>query len=633
MRRIIVLMLVMILVATAVVADETHVYKLENGKWVRLTPDKVGEGIPITNAEYAVNTYRFITIGKQNVVTKVVDRVKGSEKQIELAPISVTEQGYLAYVQPSGAASPTPAANQPATTNAPGVDISVKIPSATAEAPVNGWLAEAPATDDQQNALNALAEQQRTAKLAAIQDIIKGAQSASAPTVPPPAPKPILARGYTLTQDKTTGKWTATPPAQNGPDGKPIPPKPIALPGDVTDPKVAAEYVGAIKNGLVTVDSDGNAKLADGVTYGAGTFNTNDNKQVTFDDNGFVKEISGGKHVEFLNRGSIGSLGTSKVIIEDGPEHDVVQGGYVQVAEKPGLYVGPDGNFYQYNALAGSMMIDETEHKDVPAATVDALQKFSRDLNSEGYAPELAGMQKPKGVAGFVGNINDFLKQEYPGLAGLGGDLLGLIGGDAYDQWKSDVDKAFCDTVILGGKSCWVSAICGQSPETAGGDGVLVNQQFGNQTETMRFIAHVEGERSQAANSINGSVQVSQWLYKITYAIRNPYRKEKNGFQLRFFYEGGSYDWFTGFQAFNKGAYIQAIGPGAIVAYSERTYTKVCLVFENTVEINGEATRQVCNNIAGYAGNATAPYKPSVNATTTPGGAATGTPQQAGAGF
>ncbi len=232
---------------------------------------------------------------------------------------------------------------------------------------------------------------------------------------------------------------------------------------------------------------------------------------------------------------------------------------------------------------------------------------------------------RPKGILSPLNKVNEFLKQEYPGLAGLGGLLL----GGALDDWKKTVDDAFCKTVVLGGPECRIQAICGISPKNAGGDGVLVSQKFDNSTLEIRFIAHVEGERSPATVTPDG---VALHLYKVTYAIRNPNRREPNAYQLRFFYEGGSFDWFPDFQPFTGGQYVKFIGDQAIVAYSTKLYTRVCLVFRDTVEVNGDPTRQVCNAFVEYTGGATARYGPGTP-TTVQGGAAAGPARAPGTGF
>jgi hypothetical protein len=233
-----------------------------------------------------------------------------------------------------------------------------------------------------------------------------------------------------------------------------------------------------------------------------------------------------------------------------------------------------------------------------------------------------AGKKPPIGQ-----KISEFMKNEYPNLASLGGMML----GDALADWKATVDKAFCDTVILGGKSCWIAKICESSPNNAGGDGVLIGQKYGNES-FYKFYAHIEGERMQPAVNVNATVQTSEYLYKVTYAVRNPNTDQPNAFQIRFFHEGGSYDWYPAFRPFSKGAYIQAIGTNAVVAYSTKYYTRVCIIFQESVEVSGTTTRQVCNNIVQYQGEPTTPY-PVANATTTAAGAGAGAPTQPGAGF
>jgi len=241
-----------------------------------------------------------------------------------------------------------------------------------------------------------------------------------------------------------------------------------------------------------------------------------------------------------------------------------------------------------------------------------------------------AADKKLNPVANGVSSVSSFLSQQYPSLAGLGGLLM----GDLLSEWKATVNKAFCDTVILGGKDCWVSKICGLSPENAGGDGTLVSSQYNNGTYTYSFIAHIEGQRSEPATNVVNGVSETSYLYKITYAIKNPDKSEPNGYQLRFFYGGGSYDWFPSFQPFQKGAYIIRKGGNPVLAYSTRFYHSVCLIFQKPVEINGDSRQQVCNRIVMYGGGPTSVPTPAGGTTTTvEGGAAAGTPGTPGSGF
>lgn len=238
-------------------------------------------------------------------------------------------------------------------------------------------------------------------------------------------------------------------------------------------------------------------------------------------------------------------------------------------------------------------------------------------------------------IANGAAKISEFLKQEYPGIAGLGGMLVGAV--PALADWKAAVDEAFCDTIILGGKTCWVQKICESSSDYPGGDGILVDSKWGNNTLEITFYAHVEGQRSQPVISVNpDGTTKTEYLYKITYSIRNPQKKENNAYQLRFFYPGGSYDWFPNWQPLPKGTTISATGGSAIVSYSTRMYTRVCLVFQKSVEVNGQSTMQVCNTIVQYGGGATpiagAPAAAGSSATSELG-AEKGTPAEAGKGF
>ncbi len=281
--------------------------------------------------------------------------------------------------------------------------------------------------------------------------------------------------------------------------------------------------------------------------------------------------------------------------------------------------------------------------EEIAMLTGESAAGRSVDLpDAEGKTPGNTGekFKNPKGaadsnkIANGAAKISEFLKQEYPGIAGLGGMLVGAV--PALADWKAAVDEAFCDTIILGGKSCWVQKICESSSDYPGGDGTLVDSQWGNNTLEITFYAHVEGQRSQPIVSVNpDGTTKTEYLYKITYSIRNPQKKENNAYQMRFFYPGGSYDWFPDWQPLPKGTAITATGGSAIVSYSTRMYTRVCLIFQKSVEVSGQSTLQVCNNIVQYGGGATpiAGAPEAGGAATSEQGAATGTPSTPGKGF
>jgi hypothetical protein len=272
-------------------------------------------------------------------------------------------------------------------------------------------------------------------------------------------------------------------------------------------------------------------------------------------------------------------------------------------------------NVYGYEQQIDALMAGQQPGAAAGAATGESFQ------NSKG-----ADTNK---IASGINKINDWLHQEYPGIAGLGGMLIGAV--PALQDWSNTVNTFFCDTIVLGGKDCWVQKICEASSDYPGGDGTLVDSKWGNNTLEITFYAHVEGQRSSPVESVNpDGTKKTEYLYKVTFAIRNPQKKDANAYQLRFFYPGGSYDWFPGWQPLHKGDYIVQSGAGALVAYSTKQYTLVCLVFQNSVEVNGQSTRQVCNTIAQYGGGPTA--YPGAAATAAQGAAA-GPPAVAGQGF
>ncbi len=111
-------------------------------------------------------------------------------------------------------------------------------------------------------------------------------------------------------------------------------------------------------------------------------------------------------------------------------------------------------------------------------------------------------------------------------------------------------------------------------------------------------VAHVEAERSLPGTFQNGSVQSSEFLYKITYYVRNGDSSDDLRYNLVFLPRG--YQAFTQSKLLAPGQVGSASGQTSIVRYSKQLYTEVCLVFDHDItDAKGKKVSQVCNNVCG----------------------------------
>jgi hypothetical protein len=167
--------------------------------------------------------------------------------------------------------------------------------------------------------------------------------------------------------------------------------------------------------------------------------------------------------------------------------------------------------------------------------------------------------------------------EQYRGI-GAFGSLF--IGDDELNERRDKVNQAFCDTVVLGGQECWSSVMCSKYSDHVAGSGFLSAETPG---QGLRGVAHVEAEKTTTTGP-NGTV----YLYKITYKVNNP-NDNILGYNLFFDYPEGRFTWFTTPQLIPKLQSDSRLGSAALVAYSERVYTQVCLGFTGRLDV-GPAT-------------------------------------------
>ncbi|MDO8660672.1 MAG: hypothetical protein Q7K43_02175, partial [Candidatus Woesearchaeota archaeon] len=188
-----------------------------------------------------------------------------------------------------------------------------------------------------------------------------------------------------------------------------------------------------------------------------------------------------------------------------------------------------------------------------------------------------------------------FYGTEYSGIAAFSSLF---IPEEFLQDWQKTIENAFCKSIIGGGIDCWTSKICKKYDDSIAGYGVLTTASESSSAFGSVPVAHVEAERSLPGVFQNGSVQTTEFLYKITYYVRNPESAEDLHYNLVFLPRG--YQAFTKSKLLKPGQSGSAAGQASIVQYSRQLYTEVCLVFDREIaDSRGEKVSEVCNNICG----------------------------------
>ncbi len=220
-----------------------------------------------------------------------------------------------------------------------------------------------------------------------------------------------------------------------------------------------------------------------------------------------------------------------------------------------------------------------------------------------------------QGIAQFVHYYN-----LYSGLAAYGSLFLT---GDNWAEWRDKVEKAFCNTILLGGTKCWSSRICDIYLDSASGDNVLITTTPGG---AIRAVAHIEGEKSLPLEAVTEDGKSrTQWVYKVTYYIANT--DEKRNFNVKFKGPDRIALWYDPRDPkvhLNAGQVAGRTGANPILKVSRYDYKEVCLTFDPHIEslsrpTLGEATTpgvpttrkvgEICSPLSQYKGAGTTPYK------------------------
>ncbi len=177
--------------------------------------------------------------------------------------------------------------------------------------------------------------------------------------------------------------------------------------------------------------------------------------------------------------------------------------------------------------------------------------------------------------------------QQWRGLGAYGGLFL----KDQIGEWRADVDELFCKAYL--GTDCVVEKLCEKTSARSTGDNVVVTS---SPASGIKAAAYVQAERSEPAIFKDEKGTHEQYLYKITYYASSP--DSENAVQLTFKYGGGSYAWYPEPVKVSKGGAVSAQGTSAIVAYSDKRYTEVCVELQNAIETGtGGRAHNACTEI------------------------------------
>lgn len=192
--------------------------------------------------------------------------------------------------------------------------------------------------------------------------------------------------------------------------------------------------------------------------------------------------------------------------------------------------------------------------------------------------------------------IFDWLETSQTGF----GKLFSLfIDDETLAEWRQGVDDFFCSTVLFGGRDCWVSEVCGEYTDKAGGPGTLLIETPGGMLDA---TAHVEGERQELFYRDEGETK-GEYLYKISFGVRTP---DNYGDDIRFNVriEGErTMMLYNEWIEVDEGDTFSKAGKKVLVEYSDYRYDRICIVFEGKIrKRRGEFIDELCNAIVPLAG-------------------------------
>ncbi len=245
-----------------------------------------------------------------------------------------------------------------------------------------------------------------------------------------------------------------------------------------------------------------------------------------------------------------------------------------------------------------------------------------KNKRSQDYDAWKAGTQKETTTYEDFYSAGVFISQflaaydQYRGLSRFGSLFFT---GDAWETYREKVNQAFCDTILLGGTQCWTSRICDVDFYK-----MMPKNVFAGRTPSGQAVATatIQGEKSLPIAAVDEQGNpIDMRVYKVTYAIRNPYDAQEIKYNVQFRTDDGyTFDWYDEKQTLAPGTNAQKTEDRPLIDYGRRDYAKVCLTFNPGItdyrNYHGRITREWCTDITQYQGTATRPYPAAADDTT-----------------
>jgi hypothetical protein len=162
---------------------------------------------------------------------------------------------------------------------------------------------------------------------------------------------------------------------------------------------------------------------------------------------------------------------------------------------------------------------------------------------------------------------------------------------EALAEWREKVDDFLCKTVIAGGTECWTSKICSAWVENEPQGGLMYTE---TSSGTLDIAVHVEGQKDPLIYD-EGAGQTSEFLYKLTYVVKNPSKKPLT-FNVVVEGEQRTARLYDKDVVVDPGSQSTRMGNSAIVQYSNFDYKRVCIRFGMKPQ-SLDIPNEVCNMI------------------------------------
>jgi|GEM_PF-3803551 len=241
-----------------------------------------------------------------------------------------------------------------------------------------------------------------------------------------------------------------------------------------------------------------------------------------------------------------------------------------------------DGKKFGVNVLNGQVVLEDgtpltTEQLNALNDDQKALVAAAKELHQE-YLKQQANAWERVWTEGNLFDIASFLFSTYENWRGLGAYGSLFIGKEDLAKRRARMNEQFCKIGL--GIDCITSELCERYSDKHSGDNTIITVIPG---QAVRAAAHVQAQRTEATSFKNASGSYKQWLYHITFYASSP--DDDNAVQLRFQHQDGHYDWFPApGTPVKKGGAASAQGRAALIKYSLRDYTQVCLIYTQSID-------------------------------------------------